>query len=86
MDYEKIIHTIVDPFLIKPEALMIREIPGNSDKDITLLVVAENEDTARLIGKKGSVATALREIVSVAGKNENIHIHLKFESFDEENK
>ncbi|HBF67806.1 MAG TPA: RNA-binding protein [Firmicutes bacterium] len=84
MDYEKIIHTIVDPFLIKPEALMVREIPGNSDKDITLLIVAENEDTARLIGKKGSVATALREVVSVAGKSENIHIHLKFESFDEE--
>ncbi len=84
MDYEKIIHTIVDPFLIKPEALMVREIPGNSDKDVTLLIVAENEDTARLIGKKGSVATALREVVSVAGKSENIHIHLKFESFDEE--
>ncbi len=84
MDYEKIIHTIVDPFLIKPEALMVREIPGTSDKDVTLLIVAENEDTARLIGKKGSVATALREVVSVAGKSENIHIHLKFESFDEE--
>lgn len=84
MYYEKIIHTIVDPFLIKPEALMVREIPGTSDKDVTLLIVAENEDTARLIGKKGSVATALREVVSVAGKSENIHIHLKFESFDEE--
>ena len=55
MDYEKIIHTIVDPFLINPEALMIREIASTSEKDVTLLIVSENEDTARLIGKKGSM-------------------------------
>lgn len=83
MDFEKIIHSIVDPFLINPEALMVREI--NSDEtDVTLLIVAESEDTARLIGKKGTVANALREIVSVAGKSEGKHIHLKFESFDED--
>ena len=84
MDYEKIIHTIVDPFLINPEALMVRELPSDSPKDVRLLVCAESEDTARLIGKKGMVASALREIIAVAGKNENKHIHLSFESFDEE--
>ena len=86
MDYEKIIHTIVDPFLINPEALMIREIASTSEKDVTLLIVSENEDTARLIGKKGSIAKALRELVSVAGKSEGERIHLKVESFDEEHK
>ena len=84
MEYEKIIHTIVDPFLIKPEALMVRALPGENDKEVTLLIVSENEDTARLIGKKGNVANALREVIAVAGKNENKRIHLKFESFDEE--
>lgn len=84
MEYEKIIHTIVDPFLINPEALMIRELPSDSEKDLVLLICAESEDTARLIGKKGMVANALREIVAVAGKNENKRVHLKFESFDEE--
>lgn len=84
MEYEKIIHTIVDPFLINPEALMIRELPSDNPKDVRFLVVAESEDTARLIGKKGMVASALREIISVAGKNENKHVHLSFESFDED--
>ena len=84
MDYEKIIHTIVDPFLMNPEAVMVRELPSDNPKDVKLLIVAESEDTARLIGKKGMVASALREIVSVAGKNENKHIHLSFESFDED--
>ncbi len=84
MDYEKIIHTIVDPFLMNPEAVMVRELPSDNPKDVKLLIVAESEDTARLIGKKGMVASALREIISVAGKNENKHIHLSFESFDED--
>jgi predicted RNA-binding protein YlqC (UPF0109 family) len=84
MDFEKIIHSIVDPFLINPEALMVRELPNESEDDITLLIVTEAEDTARLIGKKGSVANALRDVVAVAGKTENKRIHLKFESFDED--
>ena len=37
MDYEKIIHTIVDPFLINPEALMVRELPSDNEKDVRLL-------------------------------------------------
>ncbi len=86
MDYQKIIHTIVDPFLINPDALLIREIKSDDDKELTLLIVSESEDTARLIGKKGTVANALREVLSVAGKNENIRLRLKFESFDEETK
>ena len=86
MDFEKIIHTIVDPFLINPEALMVRELPSENEDEITLLIVTESEDTARLIGRKGNVANALREVVSVAGKSEGKHIRLKFESFDEETK
>ena len=86
MDYQKIIHTIVDPFLINPDALLIREIKSDDDKELTLLIVSESEDTARLIGKKGTVANALREVLSVAGKNGNIRLRLKFESFDEETK
>ena len=86
MDYEKIIHTIVDPFLINPEALMVRELPSDNAKDAVLLICSEGEDTARLIGKKGTVANALREVIAVTGKNEGKHIHLKFESFEEETK
>lgn len=84
MDFEKIIHTICDPFLINKDALMVRVLPSDGENDIVVLVVAESEDTARLIGKKGQVANALRDIVSVAGKADNKRIHLKFESFDEE--
>lgn len=83
MDYEKIIHALVDPFIDNPESLMVREMPNESEKDVLILVVANQTDTAKLIGRKGVVADALREVVSIAGKLENKRVHLKFESFDE---
>lgn len=86
MDYEKIIHAFVDPFVENKDAILIRELPSESERDLTLLIVAENEDVARMIGKRGVIANALREVVSIGGKTEGKHIHLKFESFDEEEK
>ncbi|MPN28860.1 hypothetical protein SDC9_176305 [bioreactor metagenome] len=65
---------------------MIRELPSESEKDITILIVAEKEDTSRLIGRKGIVANAIREVISVGGKSENKRVHVHFESFDEEGK
>ena len=84
MDYSNIIHTISDPFLHNPDSLIVREAPTSDEKSVTLLIYAEAEDTARLIGKKGAVANALRELISVAGKSENKRIFLKFESYGEE--
>ena len=85
MDYEKIIHAFVDSFVEKPESMIIRQMPSESEKDVVLLVVSDANDTSRLIGRKGSVADALREVISIAGKLEGKRIHLKFEAFEEEN-
>ena len=86
MDYEAVIHALIDPIIDSPESVLIRVSEGTSPKDVNILVVSEKEDTSRLIGKKGTIANALREMVGVAGKTENKHIHLRFESFDEETK
>ena len=82
MDYQSLVHTIIDPVISKPDAVLIREQPNSTPKDITLLIVAESNDTARLIGKRGVVANAIRDVLTVAGKLEGVHVHLKFESFD----
>ena len=86
MDYEKIIHALIDPIVEEPSSVLIRVTPEDNGKDISILIVSEKEDTARLIGRRGTIANALREVVSVAGKSENKHVHLRFESFDEEGK
>ena len=86
MDYEAVIHALIDPIIDSPESVLIRITEGSTPKDVNILIAAEKEDTSRLIGKKGIIANALRELVGVAGKTENKHVHLRFESFDEEKK
>ena len=84
MDYEKIVHALIDDIVSDPKSILIRVSEGNTPKDVLLLIAAEKEDTARLIGHKGIIANSLREVAGVAGKSENKHIHLKFESFEDE--
>lgn len=84
MDYEKLIHSIIDDIVDDPKSVLIRISEGTSPKDVLILIVSEKNDTARLIGHKGTIANAIREVVGIAGKNENKRVHLKFESFDEE--
>ena len=84
MDYERLIHSLIDDIVDDPKSVLIRVSEGNTPKDVLIIIVSEKNDTARLIGHKGIIAHSLREVVSVAGKSENKRIHLKFESFDEE--
>jgi predicted RNA-binding protein YlqC (UPF0109 family) len=82
MDYVAIIHAFVDDFVENKDAILIRELKNDNPYDLTLLVVAEGEDTSRLIGRKGIIANALREVLSIAGKIDNRRVHLKFETFE----
>ncbi len=85
MDYEKIIHALVDD-IIDHKEIMIRQMPSENPKEVILMIFSDANDTARLIGRKGVIADALREVMSVAGKTENKRIILKFESFSESEK
>lgn len=86
MDYQALIHVIIDPLVSNPKELLIREVPSTKDDEISFLICTQNEDIARLIGKKGTTANAIREILSIAGKLEEKKVYIKFETFDEENK
>ena len=82
MDYVAIIHAFIDDFVENKDAVLIRELPNDNPVDLTLLIVAEGNDTSRLIGRRGIIADALREVVSIAGKIDNRRVHLKFEAFE----
>ena len=84
MDYEKIVRALIDPIVEEPSSVLVRVIEDENGKDVDVLVAAEKNDTARLIGKHGIIANSLREVLSIAGKSENRRVFLKFESFDED--
>jgi len=86
MDYIALIHSLIDPIVSNPEAILIKEIKGENEKNIEYLICASDADCARLIGKKGCIANSLRELVSVGGKLDEKRIHLKFESLNSEEK
>ena len=83
MELEKLVHDIVDPLVENKDATGVRIMPTEDENEILILVVGESNDIARLIGRGGSVADAIRKVVSVMGKMNDKHVRIKFESFDD---
>ena len=82
MDYIASIRKFIDPIVANKDNIVINELPNESSKDRTFQIVCDPEDTGRLIGKHGSTAEALREVLSIAGKTNGERIHIKFQSND----
>ena len=83
MDYISIIHQFIDGILNYPEKVTIKEIEGNTPKDFVYIITCATEDAGRLIGKHGSTADALREVLSIAAKDNNQRVHIKLATLSE---
>ena len=84
MNYEQVVRDIVLPMVEEKDQLMVKLMPSDDERDLVVMVMAKSSDIARLIGKNGTVANSIREVVNVAGKINNKHLHVKFEAFSEE--
>lgn len=78
-ELDKVLLDLVKPMVEDPESLDVRVMSDPSDKEVVLHVHAKNDDIARLIGRKGSMASALRQVMSVASHAENKKVTIKFE-------
>lgn len=85
MDYIAIIHQFIDGILNNPEKVTIEQLESDSEKDLVYFICCTSEDTGRLIGKHGATADALREVLSIAAKNNNQRVHIKLGTLPEEN-
>ncbi len=84
MNYEKAIHAIIDPIVEEPDLIFIKTSESEDGKDLSIIIATEKNDIARLIGRHGTIANSIREVISIAGKVDNRRVHIKFESFTEE--
>ena len=80
---EALVKAIVEPIVKNKEALMIKTMPLVEGEPMEVIIIAEKTDIARLIGKGGVVADAIREVVSIKSRLDNIRVRVKFESYDE---
>lgn len=81
-ELDKVLLGLVKPMVEEPESLEVREMDSSNEREVVLHVYAKNDDIARLIGRKGSMASALRQVMSVASHTDNKKISIKFEQID----
>ena len=51
-DYAAILLPLIKPIVHNPDAVLIRELPGATKRDVTIAIIANDDDTARLIGRR----------------------------------
>ncbi len=78
-ELDKVLLNLVKPMVEDKGSLDVRLMPSLDDKEVLLHVYAKNDDIARLIGRKGSMASALRQVMSVASHSNNKKVTIKFE-------
>jgi len=80
IDLEKVLLNIVKPLCSDGDAVMVKQMESINDNELLLYVYAPSEDIARLIGKQGTMANSIRQMLQVASKIESKHISIKFEA------
>ena len=82
MDYEALIKAICVDLVSDSEGLIIREMSVEDEKRRLFVVMTDEADVARLIGKGGKVIRSIREIINLAAKLHNEYVDIQVENFD----
>ena len=82
MDLVVLTEEIVKSLVENTDAVSVKEFPTEEENlhDSTYMVYCDESDVARLIGKKGIVAEAIRDVANVSAKLNNKKIRIKFEA------
>lgn len=78
---EQILFDLLEPMVEEAESLKVKEMSSLDENEIVVMVYAKTQDTARLIGRQGSMASAVRHMMSIPARLENKRITIKFESY-----
>ena len=81
IDYEKTLLDLVKPMVDDPDSVRIQTMDSVNENEQIIYVYAKSEDIARLIGRQGNMASAIRQLMSVCSRLDSKHIAIKFESY-----
>lgn len=81
MDYETILLNLVKDMVSDPSKVSVKKMDTLDEKEILLYVYADKDELARLIGKKGIMASSLRQMMSIPARNEHKRVTIKFDSY-----
>ena len=77
-ELDKVLLNLVSPIVDDQSCLRIEQKLSENGKEVVLYIYATSEDIARLIGRKGIMASALRQMMSVASHTENRRVSIQF--------
>lgn len=81
IDLEKTLLDICLPLVDDQKALSVKTMATTNENEILLYVYASSEDVARLIGRKGIMASSIRQMMSIAARDVHKRISVKFEAY-----
>lgn len=81
IDLEKTLLDICLPLVDDQKALSVKTMATTNENEILLYVYANSEDVARLIGRKGIMASSIRQMMSIAARYVHKRISVKFEAY-----
>lgn len=81
IDYEKVLLDLVKPMVEDKTNVSVKQMDSLDDNEILLYVYANSEDVARLIGRRGMMASSICQMMSVASRKEDKRVTIKFESY-----
>ena len=81
IDYEKVLLDLVKPMVDDPDSVRIQTMESINENELVIYVYAKSEDIARLIGRQGAMASAIRQMMSVSSRLDNRRVSIKFESY-----
>ncbi len=78
-ELDQVLKDLVMPMVNDRDSLEVKTMSSPDEREVVLHVYAKNDDIARLIGRKGMMASALRQVMSIASHTEDKRISIKFE-------
>lgn len=78
---EDILHDLVLPLVEDKKSLSVKQLPSLDDNEVILAIYADSSDVARLIGRQGVMAHAIRQTMAIGSRVLDRRISIKFESY-----
>ncbi|MDE8339880.1 KH domain-containing protein [Erysipelothrix rhusiopathiae] len=78
---EDILYDLVLPLVEEEKSLSVKRLPSLDENEIILAIYANSADIARLIGRQGTMAHAIRQTMAIGSRVLDQRISIKFESY-----
>lgn len=78
---EEVLYDLVLPMVENKEGLNVQRLESLNEDEIILNVFADNADVARLIGRQGVMAQAIRQTMMIGSRVLDKKISINFESY-----